>query len=246
MLLAAIAARTQTIGLGSTSYLLPIRHPIQAAEEVAVLDRLSGGRVILGIERGFRNEMFTGFNVPVKDKRKLFKENLEVMIRAWRGESITAGTESIILGPLPIQKPHPRIWVAAFGPLAIKQVESLGLPYIASPQETMSVLATNFAAHRKHIIDADHSAITTIPVMRTVFISARSSLLKQVRNTLDTRAEPLNEWAIVGDEAFVTDKLEEYKACFGLNYLIARGRIPGIENSDQATSHEALAKLTAT
>ena len=49
MLLAAVAARTRSIKLGSTSYLLPIRHPLQAAEEVAVLDRLSGGRVILGV-----------------------------------------------------------------------------------------------------------------------------------------------------------------------------------------------------
>ena len=80
--------------------------------------------------------------------------------------------------------------------------------------------------------------------MRTIFISTRSSLLKQVRNTLDTQSEPLDEWAIVGDEAYVADKLAEYKECLGLNYLIARGRIPGIESSDQIASHEALAKLT--
>ncbi|MDG2070656.1 MAG: LLM class flavin-dependent oxidoreductase [Pseudomonadales bacterium] len=244
MLLATIAARTKTIRLGSTSYLLPIRHPIQAAEEVAVLDRLSNGRVILGIGRGFQDDIFIGFDVPVKDKRKLLKENLGIMIRAWQGEPIAMGKAPILLAPLPVQKPYPRIWVAAFGPLALKQAGTLGLPYIASPRESMSVLSENYTAHRHHVINAGHSPVTTIPVMRTIFISTRPALIKQVHNTLDTQSEAVDEWAIVGDEAFVADKLAEYQDALGLNYLIARGRIPGIESSDQIASHEALAKLT--
>src|SRR5262245_39284154 len=58
---AAIAARTRRLRLGTTSYLLPIRHPLQVAEEVAVLDRLSNGRVILGVGRGFRDTLFAAF-----------------------------------------------------------------------------------------------------------------------------------------------------------------------------------------
>ena len=54
LLLAAVASRTRKLKLGTTSYLLPLRHPLHAAAEVAVLDRLSGGRVILGVGRGFR------------------------------------------------------------------------------------------------------------------------------------------------------------------------------------------------
>ena len=76
MLLAAISSRTSKIRLGSTSYLLPIRNPILAAEEVAVLDRLSGGRVILGIGRGFQDAMFKIFDIPTKEKRAIFRENL--------------------------------------------------------------------------------------------------------------------------------------------------------------------------
>ena len=70
MLLAAVAARTSKIKLGTTSYLLPIRNPILAAEEVAVLDRLSGGRVILGIGRGFQASMFKPFGIPTGEKRR--------------------------------------------------------------------------------------------------------------------------------------------------------------------------------
>jgi alkanesulfonate monooxygenase SsuD/methylene tetrahydromethanopterin reductase-like flavin-dependent oxidoreductase (luciferase family) len=254
MLLAAVAATTTKIGLGSTSYLLPIRHPIQAAEEVAVLDRMSGGRVILGVGRGFQDAMFTVYDVPVKEKRKRFKANLETMINAWQGEPIAydeAEDKPIYLAPLPVQKPYPRIWVAAFGPLAIKQAGTLGLPYIASPMEPISVLEDNYGQHQSHADNAGHEPVTTVPVMRTVFVSNQASVIKQVRGSLSKEVRrretsaALDDWAIVGDEVFVAEKLDEYKSRLGLNYLIARGRIPGIESETQVTSHEFLAKLTS-
>ena len=241
MLLATIAVRTTTIGLGTSSYLLTIRNPIQAAEEVAVLDQLSGGRVILGIGRGYRDELFKVFSVPPKYKRKRFKANLEAMIHAWQGEPIIDGDEPIVLAPLPVQKPYPRIWVAAFGPLAIKQAGTLGLPYIASPTESISTLEANYAAHRQHVADSGDIIIDTVPVMRTVFINNNTSVLKSVRNAVV--ADDIDEYAIIGDEAFAADKIAEYEERLGLNYLIARGRIPGIESDLQIESHEALAKI---
>lgn len=241
MLLATIAARTATIGLGTSSYLLPIRNPIQAAEEVAVLDQLSGGRVILGIGRGYRDELFEVFSVPPKEKRKRFKANLEAMIHAWQGEPIIDGDEPVVLAPLPVQKPYPRIWVAAFGPLAIEQAGTLGLPYIASPMESISTLEANYAAHRQHVANSGDIIIDTVPVMRTIFISNNTSVLNSVRNAVD--ADDIDECAIIGDEAFAADKIAEYEARLGLNYLIARGRIPGIKSDVQIASHEALAKI---
>ena len=73
LLLAAAAARTSRIGLGTTSYLLPIRNALHAAEEVAVLDRLSNGRVILGLGRGFRPALFAAFEVQQSEKRDRFE-----------------------------------------------------------------------------------------------------------------------------------------------------------------------------
>lgn len=61
LLLAAAAARTRRIQLGTTSYLLPIRNPVLAAEQVASLDRLSGGRLILGLGRGYQTDMLDVF-----------------------------------------------------------------------------------------------------------------------------------------------------------------------------------------
>ena len=89
-ILAAVAARTSTIKLATTSYLITIRHPLQAAEEVAVLDRLSEGRLILGLGRGMQSSMFAAFELPTAEKRKRFKSHLELMIKAWRGEAIAS------------------------------------------------------------------------------------------------------------------------------------------------------------
>ena len=88
MLLSAVAACTQRLRLGTTSYLLPFRNPILAAEEVAVLDQLSGGRVILGVGRGMQKPLFNVFGVESKRKRALFEANLSTMMDAWRGESL--------------------------------------------------------------------------------------------------------------------------------------------------------------
>ena len=253
MLLAAIASRTSRIRLGSTSYLLPVRNPILAAEEVAVLDRLSGGRVILGIGRGFQDAMFKAFDIPTQEKRKRFKENLTSMISAWQGEPIAQHNgEDIYLSPLPIQRPHPPLWVAAFGPLAIKQAGSLGLPYIASPVESLDSLEANVMAHRAHVSDSGHPPVDTIPIMRTVFVTGNARLEKQVATTLEQetasrfrkQSTALADWAIVGSPGYVKDRLEEYRERLGLNYLIARGRIQGVDDDAQVRSHELLMSLT--
>lgn len=255
MLLASVASRTNRIRLGSTSYLLPIRHPILAAEEVAVLDRLSGGRVILGIGRGFQDAMFTTFNIPTKEKRARFRENLEIMINAWSGHPIDQHDNTdVFLAPLPVQRPHPPLWVAAFGPLAIKQAGTLGLPYIASPVESIDSLEININAHCQHVIDAGHAKVETRPVMRTIFTTANKRLERQVRESLSKEAmsrfreqdTDLDDWAIVGPPSKVIDKIDEYRERLGLNYLIARGRIDGIDEADQIKSHELLLEHAGT
>lgn len=252
-MLAAVAAGTTTLGLGSTSYLLPIRHPLQAAEEVAVLDRLSNGRVILGVGRGIQEGMFKAFDVATANKRKLFKHRLETMINAWEGKPVTylESGEPVVLAPLPVQRPHPPIWVAAFGPLAIKQAGSLGYPYLASPVETIDRLEANYASHGEHAAAAGHPPVPIVPVMRTVYVSDERREVEAVKSELD-RAAPhamreegahIDDWTIVGDEAYVRDRLDEYRSRIGMTHLIARGRLPGISDDEHIASLERLVRL---
>lgn len=259
MLLASVAARTSRIKLGATSYLLPIRHPLQAAEEVAVLDQLSLGRLILGVGRGAHAPMFQAFNIDSKEKRKLFKTNLDAMFAAWRGDPIlqvsdthrVSDTHHLTLDPRPFQSPYPPVWVAAFGPLAIKQAGSLGLPYLASPVETIDKLIDNYQSHGRHANERGHPPIVTVPVMRTLFASESRSELMGVRNslrataahTMRDEAAEIDDWTIVGEPGYIEDRLADYVEKLGMTHLIARGRLPGVTNEAQLKSHELLAKI---
>ena len=252
MLLANVASVTNRIKLGSTSYLLPIRNPILAAEEVAVLDQLSNGRVILGIGRGFQNDMFKTFEVPTSEKRKIFKKNLDLMISAWLGEPISIlEDKEILLSPLPVQKPFPTIWIAAFGPLALKQAGELGLPYLASPVEPFNSLKANLSEYRKHLVTEDNGLSTKTPLMRTIFISenketcnkVKASLAKENAARFRTKETNVDSWAIVGSRNNVLEELNKYVEELGIDYFIARGRIPRIDDRDQIKSHEALTEI---
>lgn len=255
LLLAAVAARTRRIRLGCTSYLLPVRHPLLAAEEVAVLDQLCQGRLILGLGRGLSGAMFRAFGVPASDKRKLFRANLDIMRRAWRGEPVGEDENGapIHLAPLPLQQPSPPLWVAAFGPLALQQVALLGLPYLASPIESLATLEQNYQRFNGDIQAAGRAPVHTAPVMRTVFVTDDDALARQVRTALARvipaagRQAPasVDDWAVVGDRRYTRDKLAEYIERLALSHLIVRAGIPGIEEQQQLRSHQSLLEIVA-
>jgi alkanesulfonate monooxygenase SsuD/methylene tetrahydromethanopterin reductase-like flavin-dependent oxidoreductase (luciferase family) len=258
--LAAAAARTTSLKLGTTSYLLPVRHPIHVAEELAVLDRISQGRLIVGLGRGFRRALFDVFDVPVKEKRKRFEASLQLILKAWAGDPVANGGDGIIrLAPLPVQEPHPPLWVAAFGPKAVRQAGRLGLPYLASPIESFERLRENYALHRDTLLEHDHRKSIAVPIMRTVFISEDPSVLRAARSSLDRQAaelaktpavafrtqdsKSLDDWALTGGPAEVSEAIHKYRETLGMTHLIARGHIPRMPPADLLRSLELLAGL---
>ncbi len=259
MLLAAVAAATTTIRLGTTSYLLPLRHPLQAAEQVAVLDQLSGGRVILGVGRGYQPALFDAFNVVRAEKREIFADCLATMCRAWCGDVVGPGA-TVSLWPRPVQAPHPPVWVAAFGPKALRQAGLLGLPYLASPMESMNTLAGNYARHAQACREADVEVPVVVPVMRTVFVSHDVAVVDRVRAALAaqltvTRAQAtptmrsrmpamVDEWGVIGTPEQVRTRIADYRRELGMTHLIAtRMRIGDIESSLVEESVHTLAEI---
>jgi alkanesulfonate monooxygenase SsuD/methylene tetrahydromethanopterin reductase-like flavin-dependent oxidoreductase (luciferase family) len=247
MLLAAVAAGTQRIRLGTTSFLLPLRNPVQAAEQVAVLDQLSGGRVILGVGRGYAPPMLRAFEVDPRNKRALFENRLSLMIDAWSGVPVVdADGTTLSLDPLPVQRPHPPVWVAAFGPKALEQAGRLGLPYLASPVETLQDLERNYTRHRDAVAAAGHPPPAEVPVMRTVFVSDNARETAELRErvhgeALKTGRLPADaiatDWALIGEAGFVTECAQEYRERLGVTHLIVtRLRISGVDRARLETS----------
>jgi natural product biosynthesis luciferase-like monooxygenase protein len=121
LLLAAIAARTSTLRLGTAIVQLPLAHPLRIAEEFATLDVLSGGRVEFGVGRGGNPSHFAGFGVPMTESRDRMVEALDFIRRAWTSERFSFlgrffQADDLALAPRPIQQPHPPIRVAANSP----------------------------------------------------------------------------------------------------------------------------------
>jgi alkanesulfonate monooxygenase SsuD/methylene tetrahydromethanopterin reductase-like flavin-dependent oxidoreductase (luciferase family) len=118
VLLAAVAARTSRIRLGTSVALLPLHHPLEQAEAYAMLDQISGGRLELGIGRGFMRHDYNSFGVPWEEGQARLLEALAVIEKAWqyrpfshRGRFFTF--EDVAVWPAPLQQPHPPIWGAA-------------------------------------------------------------------------------------------------------------------------------------
>lgn len=123
---AALARRTTTLKFAPLGHVVPVHHPLQLAEEIAMLDVITRGRVIVGILKGMGHEYFTR-NLNPLDSAELFREGTELMVRAWTERNPFAfdgkffQLPCVNIWPRPLQQPHPPIWVAGGGtPATIK------------------------------------------------------------------------------------------------------------------------------
>ena len=117
VLLTAIARHTDRIRLGAMIWQLPFHNPIRLAQEVAMLDHLSHGRVEFGTGIGVHEHEFIRWGLNFYDRREMTEESLNIIKMAWTQESVTYEgkywkfDEAIAL-PRPFQNPHPPIWAA--------------------------------------------------------------------------------------------------------------------------------------
>jgi natural product biosynthesis luciferase-like monooxygenase protein len=117
---ATIAAHTRQIRIGTAVTVLPLHHPLVVAEDFAMLDVLSQGRLDFGIGRGSVTAEFDEFGVSYPDSRQAMEEAIEIILAAWRGQTVAHADgphfpipRPIELLPRPIQQPYPPIWVGA-------------------------------------------------------------------------------------------------------------------------------------
>jgi natural product biosynthesis luciferase-like monooxygenase protein len=119
--LAALAGETKRIRLGTGVVVLPLNHPLRVAEDYAMLDLMSNGRVDLGVGRGYQPTEFQGYGIDQTRTREMFHEAIEIIRRAWTEEAVTfEGAhwrfDGVSVRPKPLQRPHPPIWMAALSP----------------------------------------------------------------------------------------------------------------------------------
>lgn len=111
---AAVAAWTKRLRIGFSALLLPLHHPLRLAEEIATLDRLSGGRIEFGISRGHPGRYFDAYRVNPDERTEQFRGGLDAILRYWAGDSAIPGDDEAICAPSLVQHPHPPIYNAAY------------------------------------------------------------------------------------------------------------------------------------
>jgi probable F420-dependent oxidoreductase len=129
--LAYLAGRVPALRLGVSAYVMPYRNPVVTAKQVASLDALSGGRLILAVGSGWLREEFAALDVPWEDRGRRTEEYLAVCRALWAGgearfEGRTYRLPPVRTGPRPAQRPHPPVWIAGNSPAAIVRAARVG------------------------------------------------------------------------------------------------------------------------
>jgi len=106
---AAAAGRTKDILIGVSVMLLPLYHPLRAAEDLAVLDLVSGGRLRLTVGAGYRQEEYGQFGLDLKKRPSLMERGIETLKKAWTGEPFEYEGQTVRILPRPAQSPRPAI-----------------------------------------------------------------------------------------------------------------------------------------
>jgi alkanesulfonate monooxygenase SsuD/methylene tetrahydromethanopterin reductase-like flavin-dependent oxidoreductase (luciferase family) len=140
LLAAAVAQRTTKMKIGTAVVVLPFQHPLRVAEDAAMVDALSGGRLLLGVGRGYQPPEFHGFGVPQGESSEMFEESFEILKRALSGENFAYDgdfwkfDEPIEIYPKPLQKPHPPFYMASVSRRSLDVAARHNMALLRAPQ----------------------------------------------------------------------------------------------------------------
>ncbi|MEI7924882.1 MAG: LLM class flavin-dependent oxidoreductase [Chloroflexota bacterium] len=159
---AAIAARTSRIRIGTGVSVLPLHHPLRLANDFAMIDVLSNGRLDYGVGRGYSEAEYASFGVPLAENRDRFDEALEVILKAWTNETFSHESKyysipSVQAIPAVVQKPYPPLYVAAGSPASVEWAAQ-HLVRMLSSSGSAENIRHKWAAYREHALAAGHTA----------------------------------------------------------------------------------------
>ncbi len=142
VLAAAIGGRTKRIRLEIAALILPLHDPLRVAEDVAVLDLVSGGRVDLVIGAGYVPAEFEMFERAIADRPRLVEESMRALKHAWTGEPFEYRGRTVRVTPRPLQRPRPTLALGGSSPASARRAARLAdrfvpaLPSLWKPYRT--------------------------------------------------------------------------------------------------------------
>lgn len=269
--LAAIASRTRRVRLGTGVLLLPLYHPVAVAEEGAMVDMISGGRLILGLGAGYAPEEFAAFGVSTKERGSRLEEGASLLHRLWTQTRVShAGLHyqvtDVTIGPRPVQQPRPPIWFAGWVEPAIRRAARLGDAWLGGPSATLDEVATCVRLFRQSRQQAGQSIGSLgVALMRYVFVADSLEkayatvgdatmrifensyfrwphpVVKRPGGALTIERLAANRF-IMGSASQCREEIERFRQELGLTHLICRVSFPGVPRRASLASLERFAR----
>ena len=245
-----IAARTERLRIGTAVTLAALYHPLRIAEEIAMLDLLSDGRVNWGAGRGFDLAEFANFGGEPAESAERFHEAVDIVLAAWTNErlhhrGVHYRFDGVEVLPKPVQQPHPPTWVAATSPEAIGWAASRGLSILMDPHSTHAEIARKRELYRTQLADAGFAfADRSIPMARLIAVAPTDAQAEEVARRgarwttgsyvkaksmsafradgaeLDPVEHYLNDVIIHGSPRRVADQIQQLQETMFLDYLM--------------------------
>ena len=249
-ILAGFATRTSRVMLGTNILVAPFYHPVRLAEEVALLDVMSGGRFTLGIAIGYKPDEFALYGVDLEKRGARFEEQLAIMKGLWMGERLQfKGRYYTLEGriePKPLTKPHPPVWIGGWGDLTLKRAAMLGNNWLPGPTADLKRLLKG----KRRFLDERTTAglaktITEWPLTRDVIIAETDRQARELAERhimVAYRKEYAGGWRhpfidasiatdldklmaerfVIGSPEQCVSQLRRFVDDYGMTYLICR------------------------
>jgi alkanesulfonate monooxygenase SsuD/methylene tetrahydromethanopterin reductase-like flavin-dependent oxidoreductase (luciferase family) len=240
-----VAARTRRLRIGTAVTLAALAHPLRIAEEVALLDVLSGGRVNWGAGRGFERHEFEAFQVPMAESSARFREAVEIVLAAWTHDRLSFAGKfhsfvDVELLPKPLQRPHPPVWLAATSPDAVRRAAEGGFDLLLDPHSPHAEIGRKRALYLESLAAHGHRTEgREIPIARTLAVAATDAEALEVARAgagwmfgsylrpmagLENVADPIERYVqdvvIHGSPEKVVDTIQSLQESIGLDYLM--------------------------
>jgi alkanesulfonate monooxygenase SsuD/methylene tetrahydromethanopterin reductase-like flavin-dependent oxidoreductase (luciferase family) len=264
--LAAAAQRTRRIRLGAAVVVLPFDNPLRTAEDYAMVDVLSSGRLNIGVGSGYLQHEFAGFNLDSAEKRQRFDEALGIITQAWSGARVEHNgrfykARDVQLNVLPVQKPMPPLAVAILNNDAARFVGAYGANLMLIPYATVergadlaSIVQAYDAGRRESsdvVVRAGSGDVYFAlhaycgETIEQAQQESRAYFERYARTRLYARQRPFetlhqNELLAIGDSMYISRLMRQYDA-MGLTHFLAITNFGGMPHAAVCASMSRLA-----
>ena len=211
-LLAFLAARTTRIRLGTSTIDVPYRHPVVMANELATLDRLSGGRLVVGLGTGYLAEEYRSLGLDWQSRGRVTDDYLQAMLALWSDEAATYEGEfvsfhDVTLAARPVQLPQPELWAYGSGIRALQRAIRwcTGWAPFITEDVPLKTRASDSYAEAIQQLAAEHPEAN---FAQPLTFAGAAQRIERFRDEIAAREQPLGLMLGMGIEV-TADSIEE-------------------------------------